>query len=254
MMAALSNIFSPAAIIFPYLLLVLAINWPIRARRTADSGTCAISFIFALVSTCFLPWTGVPIAYCLGLPPGISCLWYPAMVLAIFCAGPLRMPSTPKIAWLFCVALIVSSLAWFTYRNGVPGFAISMETLGMLLKLEGLRNGRLCAAMILFALSLVLSFCEIPRIADCRLTSFSYAAGLCLVFLPVNTSGLFSLAPAASIIIDFLISLAMTTLIQNVLFTRIEGFLSRSRAHRTRLLTPVLFALAGAYFLYTSIG
>ena len=246
----MSGIFPQAVTFLLYLALVLAVNWPNGAQRSAYTGACALSFFFALASTCFLPWTGIPMAYCLGLSPDISYLWYPSIVLAVFCAGKVR---SPKIAWLFCMALSVSSLAWFAYRNGVPGNSLSVETLGMLLRLEGLRNGRLCAAMILFALSLVWSFCEMPRSVICRLTSFSYAAGLCLVFLPVDTAAFFSLTPVVSILADFLISLFLAVLVQNVVFERVRNFLSGSRTHRTRLLTPALFALAGAYFLFTSI-
>lgn len=250
MTGAVSGIFHRAATLLLYLALVLAINWPIRARRPASGGACALSFSLALASTCFLPWTGISMAHCLGLPAGISFLWYPSIALAIFSAGRV---SVPKIAWLFCAALSASSLAWFAYRNGVPGSPLSLEAIGMLIRLEGLRNERLCAAMILFALSLVWSFCEIPRGAVCRLTGFSYAAGLFLIFLPVNTSALFSLTPAAAIAADFLASLALAILIQKVVFERMRAFLSVSRIHRTRLLTPLLFALAGAYFLFTSI-
>ena len=237
-----------------YLILVLAINWPIRAQRPAFSGVCALTFTFALVSTYFLPWTGIPMAYCLGLPPETSYLWYPSIVLAVLFACNDSGNIAPKSVWLFCVALSVSSLAWFAYRNGVPGLVLSIETLSTLLKLEGIRNGRFCVAAILFALSLVLSFCEIPGITSCRLASFSYAAGLCLIFLPVNTAAFFRLAPSVSIPLDFLVSLALTLLIQNVIFRRVRDFLSGSRTHRTSLLTPAVFALAGVYFLFTSTG
>ena len=251
MTGAVSGVFAQAAALLLYLALILAIDWPFGARRPIYKGACALSFFFALASTCFLPWTGIPIAVCLGLPADCSWFWYPSIVLAVFFAGGARVQ---KGAWLLCASLSMSSLAWFAYRNGVPGSLFSLEALGMLLQLEGLRNGRLCAAMILFVLSLALSFCEIPRSAVCRLTSFSYAAGLCLVFLPVNTIGLFPSMPVVSIPADFLLSLLLAILIQNGIFERVQNFLSGSRVHRTRLLTPALFALAGAYFLFTSIG
>lgn len=237
-----------------YLVLVLLIVWPARVRHRVFSAGCTLSGVMALASACFLPWTGVPMAFGLGFPASSSYLWYPLIAAAVVLSSGGTAGLLPRAVWLFTAALSISALAWFAYGNGVPGFCASQEAVAMLTRLAVLRNGRFCTALVLFALCFVVSFCEIPGILAHRPIAFSYAGFLCIVFLPPDTSRFLPLEPPATVAADFLLSLLAAAAVQYFLFRWVQSFLSRLRPHRTRLLTPLLFAVAGLYYLFTSVA
>lgn len=238
-----------AALYAAFVLLLAAPTSLLVLRKPANLG---FLFAAALVSTFFLPWTGVPFAVYAGLAPDCSYLWYPSMLICVLLPWRTRDNHGPKAAWVAVLSITAASLGFFAFDIGAPGQILSIETIATLFRLEGLQGARFSVAKSLFFLALFVSFCELPGIEERGIASFSYAAYLSLLFLPFCDAKFPSLSPGMTIPLVFAAHILSALVMQKIFFRLAIRFMSKLRVHATRYMTPAAFAAAGTYFLFTS--
>jgi hypothetical protein len=227
-----------------YVVLVAAVTLP------DEEGETRLMFEFreaeaifcALLSVCFLPWSGASFLAFTGLG---SQWWFAAMGGAIALSR-----GNFKTVCLACLAAVAAALGWFMEAVGIPGKLYDLESLSMIWRLCGLRDLRLLAAGIFFFVGLALSLAGVfVNTAGCgsfasrffsSLAAFSFSGFLLTVFFPVDTALLgppFSAAALPAVL--FLLSIPLSRLLLKLTLPR--------KAH---FLVPPVLVLAGCLFLW----
>jgi hypothetical protein len=130
---------------------------------------------------------------------------------------------------------------------------MSIEGMSAIINLEGLRNGRLVFAFLLFFVSLLLTFSP-TRSSDVAsgILAFSYSSFLILVFAPPAHLLFNSLEPRLAILIDLVFSFCEAMLVCYIVIGALATELSKTKKS-SYIVTAASFTVAGIYFLFSSL-
>ncbi|MDL2263956.1 hypothetical protein LJC31_04820 [Synergistaceae bacterium OttesenSCG-928-I11] len=239
---------------FSYLALILVVAVPgVQRQRQSISGSGVrgvAALLCALCATLFLPWTGV------GVLPFQTWPFYPFLALALLLNACRSRPGfRASFSFFIVLALFVLQTDRFVISNGLPGDRASIESAGMILRLESIRNIKLVAAMFFIFASLFLSFLH----AYCddaagNVVAFAFSSLLSLVFFRIDTTGSLNIFPPISLVLNFTLSFGVAIALREIIrmlaarrHEKIERSLSKS------FFFSVALSLLGGYLLLTSL-
>ncbi|MDR1915296.1 MAG: hypothetical protein LBQ58_01825 [Synergistaceae bacterium] len=265
-----------------YLALMLAVSAPLSGLSKREcvprrfSFRASASFSAALVSTLALPWSGAaPLSYLgfferAGSP---SCLWFPFAALAFFFHEDSGMP---RGIWRLLViflnmAAVVSALEVFVSNEGIPGGIPGIEGMSAILVVSDRSDIRLVTAMVMFFVSLAMSYSQAyfpddrgrlifqnqrgrTKLTEMKpgwsrsMLDFSYCSFLAIVFFPTARILLFVVKPPLLLAADFAAKFVIAVSISYFMIRPLGRVYATSG--RTDLITPICFTVAGIYFLY----
>ena len=237
-----------------YIVLVLAVTLPLKSRdRAFWDGRDAMAFLCSLLSTCVLPWSGIPIFSCADIG---SRAWFPLTMAATILAGHGDDRAfLPKLFFSAGAASAVVSMTWFTRSAGVPGDLFSIEGLSMILRLESIRDGRLIAAAICLSAGLIVSFAGLcPNGLSLTVSAFTFSAFVTIVFFPFNSAGLFGIKPPQAVLVDCAVLFGTTVLIFGIFMKPLSSAIFGKEGRQATLwaLAACTFSVIGCCLLIAS--
>jgi hypothetical protein len=236
--------FSP----FAYLALLLAVTLPGGEQRPTSSGartpSSPAALFCAVCAAFFIPWSGIAVL------PFRTWPFYPFVVLSLILNCREWRAHAPFLVSLACFVLAADR---FVLQNGLPGGRCSIESAGIILRLESIRSAKLLSAMLCFLVSLFFSFAGTYRDnAAGRVASFAAASLLSVVFFPLDTALSLNIAPPVSIVLNFLFSFAVAIVLWRLIILaagKKEQYCEPS--YTASRIVPVIAAAAGSYLLLT---
>jgi hypothetical protein len=222
------------------------------------------AFFCALLSACFLPWSGASFLSFTGLS---SRWWFAAMGLALAFPRPGNGRSIPlRALCAVCTAVVAGALSQFMATLGVPGELPDLESLAMVSRLKGLLSEKQVVAMVLFFFGLAVSFAGVCAndfsgfFGDpghnffvsrffLPVAAFSFSGFLVIVFIPFGAAP-YGVKPQAAALANptalFLLSLLLSRVFKRISLTKI---LSKKEGPFFFFLASSLLVAAGCYLL-----
>jgi hypothetical protein len=213
----------------------------------------ALAWVFALLSSFGLPWSGVPVSYYAGAG---SWTWFFFAALAIGTQRPDGRASClyRRLFAAFNLSAVMAAICAFMYATGVPGSIPSVEGTAAINSLEGLGGNFMSASRILFLISCIASFIPAysPDDRVSALLSFSYSSFLAIAFLPPVRAFFTGIRPERAILTDaagyFLWALVIHSFVMWNLSYAAAAYWGRIYAAVNAALTA-----AGIYFLFAAL-
>lgn len=232
--------------VLAYLAAVTAIAAPKRtkrlfvgtARMTAWE-TC--SFLLALASTLFIPWTGVPV---LGFPA--SWLYVPLICVSVSLGGDSMASS-----FVFIIAVVSSTAAlnFFSLSRGVPGELYEVELIAMVAALWRYFEPVIRISLLLIAAGCVWSFlCTVTNSRYGAMQSFSFAGALVAITRPHNIQPFLAGYPQARITLNFVLAIIFAVILHRVFMFAVNA-LWRERRGAIRTVLPLVPIIIGCAVL-----
>jgi hypothetical protein len=171
-----------------YATLVVAVTLPCKKNGMAFTSAKDAGAVFcALLSACFLPWSGASFLTFTGLG---SRWWFAAL------GGAVVLSKESGTICLACLLVVAATLGEFMEAVGIPGELYDLESLSMIWRLSGPQDLRLLAVGIFFFAGLAFSFAGAGTAGRnsfasrffSSLAAFSFSGFLLTIFLPIDAA------------------------------------------------------------------